>query len=174
VRQSRNLCILLLLTGCSGGPDTYRPPIQRHPLLGPEAHLGQEISMNDPMADAYIVRDISKTTEGNSWRWAYKHPELRFYLRSIDGLKFVLDAGVPDTTFKEIGPVTLTIRINDHELDKVRFDRPGNQHYEKPVPEAFLLPGSENVVAIEPDKQWVSKADGAALSFVLIHAGFVK
>lgn len=130
--------------------------------------------MNDPMADAYIVRDVSKTTEGNSWRWAYKHPALRFYLRSIDGIKFALDAGIAELTFKETGPVTLTVLINDHELDKLRFDQPGNRHFEKEVPAAFLRAGAENLVAIEPDKFWVSKQDGATLSFVLIQAGFVQ
>jgi hypothetical protein len=164
----------MLAAGCSRAPDIYQPPIQRKPLTGPEAHLGQFINMNEPMADAYIVRDVSRTTENNRWRWAHRHPQLRFYLRSIDKWKFVLDAGVPDAIFKDIGPVTLTIRINQHELDKLRFEKPGDRHFEKPVPREFLQPGSENFVSIEPDKQWVSKEDGAVLTFVLSAAGFAR
>ena len=143
-------------------------------MIGNEAHLGQSIRMNDPTADAYIVRDISKTVENNSWRWAYQHPALDFYLSTTSNLKFAMDAGVTETTFKETGPVTLTISINDHVLDKLRFDHPGNQHFEKPVPAEFLRAGTENLVAIEADKQWVSKTDGAVLTFVLIQAGFAK
>jgi hypothetical protein len=33
---------------------------------------------------------------------------------------------------------------------------------------------AENFVSFETDKQWVSKEDGAVLSFVLTRAGFVK
>ena len=166
--------LLLLFSGCGRAPDIYAPPVQRQPLTGPEAHLGSFIAMSDPLADAYIVRDISRTTEDRTWRWAYKHPELRFYLRSIANLKFVLDAGVPEPSFKDTGPVALTIRINDREFDRLRFNRPGNQHYEKPVPAEFLRAGSENFVAIEPDRLWVSRQDGAELGFVLVKAGFLK
>jgi hypothetical protein len=168
------LALLLLLAGCGRAPDIYAPPIQRQPLTGTEAHLASFIDMSDPQADAYIVRDVSHTTEQRTWRWAYKHPELRFYLRSIANVKFSLDAGVPDPSFKDTGPVTLTIRINDREFDRLRFDRAGNQHYEKPVPAEFLRAGTENLVAIEPDRLWISKQDGAALGFVLVKAGFVR
>ena len=168
------LLLILLLAGCSRGPDIYAPPIRRQPLLGPDSHLGPNVSMADPMADAYIVRDISPHTEQNSWRWTTEHPALRFYLRSVSNLKFVLDAGIPDTSFQDTGPVTLTIRINDRDFDKLRFDRPGSRHYEKPVPADFLRANSENFVAIEPDKVWVSRQDGAKLGFVLAKTGFVK
>ena len=162
------------MAACSRTPDIYQPPIQRKPLTGPESRLGSFIGMNDLSADAYIVRDISRTTEAGLWRWAFRHPELRFYLRGIEKLRFVMDMGVPETTFKETGPIVLTILINEHRLDNVRIDQAGDRHIEKPVPPAFLHAGSENFVSFETDKQWVSKEDGAVLSFVLTRAGFVK
>jgi hypothetical protein len=163
---------LLLAAGCA--PDTYRPPIQRKPLLGPEAHLGSWVNMNDAMADAFIVRDISRTTENGAWRWAYRHPQLRFYLKGIQKLRFVADVGVAESTFQETGPVSLSIRINEHDLDTVRFDHAGDRHIDKPVPAGFLQSGAENFVSFETDKQWVSKEDGAVLSFVLTRAGFMR
>jgi hypothetical protein len=165
---------LLFAAACSRTPDIYQPPIQRKPLTGPEAHLGQFVNMTDPAVDAYIVRDISKTTEAGSWRWAYRHPQLRFYLRGVDKLNFVMDARMAENTFQETGPVTLTIQVNGHDLDKILFEKPGDRHFDKPVPASFLLPHSENFVSFETDKQWVSKEDGAVLSFVLTRAGFVK
>ena len=96
---------------------------------------------------------------------AFRHPQLRFYLRGIEKLRFVMDMGVPETTFKETGPIVLTIFVNEHPLDKIRIDQPGDRHIEKPVPPAFLHAGSENFVSFETDKQWVSKEDGAVLSF---------
>jgi hypothetical protein len=168
------IALLLLAAGCSRTPDIYQPPIQRKPLTGPEAHLGQIVSMSDPTVDAYIVRDISRTTEVGSWRWAYRHPQMRFYLRGADKLHFVLDARLAENTFKDTGPVTLSIQINGHELDKIVFDKPGDRHFDKLVPAEFLQPHSENFVSFETDKQWVSKEDGAVLSFVLTRAGFVR
>jgi hypothetical protein len=165
---------LLLAVACSRTPDIYQPPIQRKPLTGPEAHLGQFVNMSDPTADAFIVRDISKTTEGGSWRWAYRHPELRFYLRGTGRLKFLMDARVPDHTFRDTGPIMLSIMINGHELDKIRIEKPGDLHVEKPVPASFMQGGSENFVSFETDKQWVSREDGAVLSFVLTRAGFIR
>jgi hypothetical protein len=165
---------LLLAAACSRTPDIYQPPIQRKPMTGPDAHVGQFVNMSDLAADAFVVRDISKTTEGGSWRWAYRHPELRYYVRRIESLHFVMDLGIPEHTFRETGPVTLTISINGHELDKIRFDQPGDRHFDKPVPEPFMQRGAENFVSFETDKQWVSKEDGAVLSFVLSRAGFIK
>ena len=164
----------MLLAACSRTPDIYQPPIQRKPLAGPEARLGSFVNMNELTADAYIVRDVSRTAEAGLWRWTYRHPQLRFFLRGIDKLRFVMDLGIPETTFKDTGPVVLTILINDHQLDKIRFDQPGDRHIDKPVPAGFLQAGSENFVSFETDKQWVSPDDGAVLSFVLTRAGFVK
>ena len=168
------IALLLLLTACSRTPDIYQPPIQRKPLMGPDAHIGAFVNMSDPTADAFIVRDMSRTTEGGSWRWAYRHPQLRFYLRGIDKLHFVMDARLAENTFHETGPVTLTIQINGHDFDKILFDKPGDRHYDKPVAASFLQPHSENFVSFETDKQWTSKEDGAVLSFVLTRAGFIK
>jgi hypothetical protein len=168
------ILILLLITACSRAPDIYQPPIQRKPLTGPEGHLGQFVNMSDPAADAFLVRDFSKTTEAGSWRWAFRHPQMRFYLRGVEGLHFVMEARVAENTFQETGPVTLTIQINGHDFDKVLFDKPGDRHFDKPVPAALLQPHSENFVSFETDKQWVSKTDGAVLSFVLTRAGFIK
>ena len=165
---------LLLLAACSRTPDIYQPPIQRKPLTGPESRIGSFINMNELTADAYIVSDISHTTEGGLWRWAYRHPRMRFFIRGIDKLRFVMDMGIPETTFKDTGPVVLTILMNDRELGKIRFDKPGDQHIDMPVPAAMLHAGSENFVSFETDKQWVSKEDGAVLNFVITRAGFVK
>jgi hypothetical protein len=165
---------LLLATACSRTPDIYQPPIQRKPLTGPEGHLGQFVNMSDLAADAFLVSDFSRTTEAGAWRWAYRHPRMRFYVRGADRLHFVMDAGVAGNTFQDTGPVTLTIQINGHEFDKILYDKPGLRHYDKPVPVALLQPHSENFVSFETDKQWVSKEDGAVLSFVLGRAGFIK
>jgi hypothetical protein len=128
--------------------------------------------MSDPAASAYIVKDVSDSSEGLGWRWTHRRPELRFFLPTAEHLDFLMDFSLPEVTFRETGPVTLSFFINGKLFDRVLYEKAGEQHYRKPVPASFLNSGTVNVVAIEPDKVWVSKADGAQLGFVLVRAGF--
>ena len=165
---------LCLLSGCSNIPDSYAPPIQRKPLTGVEpSPIGTFVNLGEPNADAYIVRDITGYAE-SSWRWTRKRPELRFFLDSTDHLKFKADFSLADVTFKETGPVTISIFINGHRLDSLKYGSAGRKEFEKPVPAAFLVPKSVNLAALEIDKVWVSKTDGAVLGFILTSAGFTE
>src|SRR5262249_39703099 len=164
----------LLLCGCSQGRDVYAPPVQRQPqiLPAPPGSIGYSIAMNDPSANQYIVRDIADHPEEGGWRWAFRRPELRFFLPSIEHLKFTMDFSFPERMFRETGPVTLAFFINGQPLDKVRYEKGGVQHYEKGVPAAMLRAGVENRVRIETDKMWTSKIDGATFGFPISRAGF--
>ena len=165
---------LCLLAGCANIPDSYAPPIQRKPLTGAEpSPIGTFVNLGEPSADAYIVRDITGHAE-SSWRWTRKRPELRFFLDSVERLKFKADISIADVTLKETGPVTISIFINGHRLDTVKYTSAGRKEFEKPVPPAFLLPKSVNLAALEIDKVWVSKTDGAVLGFILTSAGFTE
>lgn len=169
------LLSLCLLAGCSNLPDSYAPPIQRKPLSGAEpSPIGTFANLGEPSADAYIVHDITGYLESSSWRWTRKRPELRFFLDSIDHLKFKADFSVADVTLKDTGPVAISIFINGHLLDKVKCASSGRKEFEKPVPAAFLNPKAVNFAALEIDKVWVSKTDGAVLGFILSSAGFTE
>jgi hypothetical protein len=168
------LFLPILLAGCSSAPDTYAPPVQRQPLHVPPANaLGYFASMSDPLASSYIVKDVSGATEGDGWRWAYRRPEFRFFVPVTEGLKFTMDFSIPERMFREIGPVTISFFLNGTLFDKVAYEKGGHLQYQKPVP-AGLLRNGENFVAVEPDKVWVSKNDGAALSFNLSRIGFTE
>jgi hypothetical protein len=165
---------LLLLAACSSAPDTYAPPVQRKPLIAPGAGVVHFVSMDDPLASAYVVKDVAGTTEAGGWRWTYRRPELRFFLAETERLKLSMEFAIPEHVFHDIGgPVTFAFYINGKLLDKTRYEKGGHLQYLKPVPAAMLRVG-ENFVAIEPDKVWVSKSDGAVLGFVLSRVGFVE
>jgi hypothetical protein len=166
--------VLLFLAGCTSIPDTYAPPEQR-PGVDPQVpRLGAYVRMGDPEADLYLVRDVSRTLEGGAWRWAFKRPELRFFVTSVERLRFVLEFTIAEALFPETGPVTLAVFVNGQLLASERYGQAGAHRFEKPVPPSLLKPGALNLVAIEPDKVWVSKEDGATLGFVLSGAGFVR
>jgi hypothetical protein len=164
---------IVVLAGCSRQPDSYAPPEQRRPLpVSQPSFIGPFIDMVNAHADAYIVRDVSPATEGGSWRWTHARPELQFYVTGVENVKYAMDFAIAEATFKETGPVTLSVFVNGTPLHKQKYDKPGQYKMEIPVPPSMLKASALNRVAIEPDKVWVSKADGAKLGFILSAAGF--
>ncbi len=176
VTRSRTLALLsmALCAGCTRLPDSFPPPAQRAPLTLPlRGALGYFLSMADPNADAYLVKDVA--TEGpGTWRWVYDHPVLRFFVPDVPRLKFAMDFAIPERTLRETGPVTLTFTVNGKLLDRLRCEKPGEQHYAHDVPPGMLRANALNLVAIDPDPVWVSKADGGRLGFILSRAGFTE
>ena len=167
--------MVLGMCGCVSIPDIYAPSIERKPLTGPEqSAVGPVVGMSDSNADAHIVRDISRTVEGGGWRWVHQRPELRFILGTTENLKFIMDFSVPETTFRDTGPIKISVFINDRLLDTVAVDKPGNRRFEKPVPGAWLRNDAVTKVVAEVDKPWIAPADGAKLGFILSRAGFVQ
>jgi hypothetical protein len=176
VSEFRRYTLLLFcfLTGCANIPDSYAPPMQRKPLTGSDPSVvSQFVNMGDPNADMYIVRDITDTVEGN-WRWVRKRPELRFFLESVDHLTFKVDFTVPGVVLKETGPVNVSIFVNGKLLDTVHCANDDEKHFAKPVPASYLRANALNFVALETDKVYVAKADGAVLGFILLRAGFTQ
>jgi hypothetical protein len=166
--------VLAMLAGCSRLPESFPPPVQRAALYVPKpGALGYFVSMSDPNADAYFVRDVASSGPG-TWRWVYDHPVLRFALPEVSRANFTMDFALPERTMRDTGPVTLTIRINGQLLDRPVWRTPGEQHYAHAVPPGMLRPNAINLVAIDPDPVWVSKADAGRLGFILSRAGFTE
>jgi hypothetical protein len=167
--------LALGLAGCVSIPDTYAPPMERRPVTGYGSNsFGAVVSMSDPSAPAHIVKDISPSLESGAWRWTLQRPELRFTVSRVKDVRFVMDFAVAKTTFDSTGPVTISFYVNGKLLDKVRYDEPGNKHFEKPVPPEWLATDRMNTVAAEIDKMYVSPQDGNQLGFILSRAGFIE
>jgi hypothetical protein len=169
------LLLICILIGCVNIPDSYAPPVQRKPLGGTEPNpVGHFVQMGDLNATAYIVKDVADGAEAGSWRWARKRPELRFFLDTVDNLSFKVDFSIAESLLRETGPVTISVFINGHPLDVLKYSEAGEKHFDKPVPVNFLRAKSMNIAAMEIDKVWVSKSDGAVLGFILTRAGFTQ
>ena len=163
---------MLVLTACSRDPQWYAVPRQ-WPSTSDASGLGHFISVTDPAAPIHIVRDV-REVEGNHHRWTGRRPELRFRLRIVKGLKLSIDFGIHPDMMKEIGPVTVVFLINGQELDKVRFDAPGDKHYEKPVPRQWLRTDSDTLVAMNIDPVWRSPHGLGDHGVGLMAMGFVE
>lgn len=168
------LAALLWMSGCTNAPDSYPPPIQWTPPTGQDqTGPGSFADMGDAGAGLYIVRGVSPKAEDAGWRWTYEHPELEFGLSTTENLKFVMDYAIPDVTFKQTGPATISLLVNGHLLERIHIDQPGQKHFEKPVPAEWLRTDTLTLVAVEIDKLYVSPRDGVKLGFILSRAGFV-
>jgi hypothetical protein len=128
--------------------------------------------MEDPQADDHIVRDISP--ERGLRRWAFLHPELKFQLSKVDNIHFFTDFTVPQVTFKDTGPVTVTYSVNGTELGSIRCDHAGDYHVEKPLPPGLVKPGYLVKVTYSAEPRWIAPTDRAQLSFLLMGAGFTE
>ena len=110
------LVIFAMLTVCCGRqPGVYAAPPQRSLDLGPDPDGPQAfVTMDEPVANDYLVRDISP--ERGFRRWAFTHPELRFRLQDVSHLIFTAEFAIPEVTYKVTGPVTVSYAVNGRNL----------------------------------------------------------
>ena len=155
-------------------PEPYAPPVQRQPFEDARPHhMSRIVDMTDEDAESHIVADILPGGPA-AWKWAHQKPTVKVQVRSNQGLRYVIDFSLPDVTFKETGPVTVSFLVNDHLLDSVRYAAPGEYHFEKPVPAEWVEPFKDTLVAASVDKVWVAPTDHAKLGLILTRIGLTQ
>jgi hypothetical protein len=165
--------LALALCSCRSESGQYPPPEQRPSFEGFKLPAGRILNMDDPDAPLRFVRDISPAQAAN-WRWTDQRPAVRIRVRDVENLKYVIDFTLPEATFKDTGPVTVTFTVNDHVLDHVRYAAAGSQHFEKAVPANRVAVHKDATVGAEIDKTWISRDDGARLGFILTRIGLTQ
>ena len=163
----------LVLAGCAGSSESGSPAARKEGDV-PAAPAKQLITMGDPNANAYIVKDISGGKDTGGWRWTYDRPELRFTIRKADGAHAVADFTIADDTFKKTGPVTSSFVVNDKVIAKEKYTKAGSYHFDQPVPAGLLTVDKPATFALEPRPIWVSPTDHAHLGVILVRAGFAS
>ena len=109
-----------------------------------------------------------------TWRWCLKRAVFQFELPDTRHKKLMVDLTVPELTFRQTGPVKITVRVGSHVLDTLEFDKHGQRSFEKEVPAEWLVPEAPLMVSLEVDKLWRSPDDGAERGFILTRLGFVE
>jgi len=125
-------------------------------------------------AETYIVSGVLGAPAGAPWRWTLQRAELNFELDRTDGWKLVADFVIPDSTFRDTGPVTVSFFINGRLLERVFCASPGKQRLEKPAPPEWLSADGVTSVVAEVDRPWVSPNDGARLGMILSRVGLAR
>ena len=169
------LLFAVALAGCVKYPQPYRPPIQRRPMEVTDTnHLKHFVHMNAPDAMHYVVADVLPEVNDANWRWTLKSPTLQFELPSTKSMSLRINLTIPDITFKQTGPIKITVHVGGHLLDTIDCPKPGERNFEKAVPAEWLTTDAPVLVRMEIDKIWTSPSDGAKRGFILTRIGFVQ
>jgi hypothetical protein len=162
----------MLSAACVSQPEIYAPPAQRKPLDQDVLVRTQPmLDMSEPSVERYIVNDIARGQQPAAWRWTGQRPAVKVVLKSTLNLRYYMEFAVAGDTFKDTGPIAITFLVNGQPIDAVKYDSPGSKIFDKLVPVGLLKPMSENMLAAEIDKPWVSKSDGSKLGVILVKIG---
>jgi hypothetical protein len=119
------------------------------------------------------VADIMRGPQTQPWRWTMQRPAIKVRLKSARNFRYHIDLALPEATFKETGPVTITFLVNGERLDSVRYDTPGQKSFEKAIPDGMLKEMSDNILSAEIDKVWISP-DKTPLGFIVSRFGLLQ
>lgn len=168
------LVVALLAMGGCRQTDYHAPPVQRHAMAGPDyTKLKHFIAMSDPVAMNHVLGGVRPEPQGGGgWRWTLDRPRFKFVLPTTKALTFTAEFTLPEVTFKETGPITVTYWINEHQLDRIRYDSAGPRKFEKAVPPEWLRTDQDTVVGMDLDKLFTSAGDGEKFGLALTRLGF--
>ena len=128
------------------------------------------LNFSDPTAIEYIVRDISPTP--GTERWTFDHPEMWLPVEPHPGLRFEMRFHIHPNTFRDTGPVTVTVKINGHLLGSIHCDHVGSYQFDQPVPEEWVHAGEPTHILAEASPLWTAPEDRTHLGYLIDEAGF--
>jgi hypothetical protein len=168
-----SIALFAMLLGCASAPESYPVPPQHDPAPGP-ARLARSdyVQADDPGAEGFFKKDV-QSLEGR-YRWTRANPEFRFVLTNTENRTFKLEFGVNPLILKEVGPLEMTILVNQQPLATVRYATAGDKVFEKRVPKSWLVLNGDNLVNIRVHKPWPAPDKGIYLGFVFYGAGFIE
>lgn len=164
----------LLLAGCVRYPEPYKPPMQRRPVeIDRAGRLSHFTAMNSPEAPRHFIAGVLDLNDG-SWRWCLQRAVFQFELPTTAHKRLMAEITVPELTFKQTGPVKITVRVGTHVLDTLEFSKHEQRNFEKAVPADWLSANTPQLVSLEIDKIWRSPEDGVERGFILSRIGFLE
>ena len=164
----------LLAVACQNTPAPRAPPVQREPLEDFRPYrMSAIVDMSDEDAPSHFVQDLTSNA-ASTWRWTGQRPTVRVRIRSAENLRYTIDFAAAEATMLKTGPVTVSFLVNGQVLDRVRYNRPGTQHFEKPVPAGWVTAGQDVTLGAEVDKTWADPGGGPELGIILMRIGLTQ
>ena len=164
----------MLLAACETTPAPYPVPEQsRLPENAQPHHISRMVDMACGDAESHFVKDIRPGGPA-PWHWAYKKPTVKVAMPVNENVRYVIDFSLPQATFKDTGPVTVTFFVNDRALGHVRYTRSGDYHFEMAVPSEWIRVDADTLLAAEVDKTWIAPEDHKELGLILSRIGLTQ
>jgi hypothetical protein len=119
------------------------------------------------------LRDIEHGAGASRWRWTGEKPAFLFYVPARAGVGFKMDFVIHSATFKQTGPLWMTVRINGKTLGRKLYNSPEEHTFEQAVPPEMLRADGVTLVETALDKYYISPDDGQKLGYLFMDGGFV-
>jgi hypothetical protein len=124
-------------------------------------------------AARHFLRDIEHGAGASRWRWTGEKPAFLFYVPARAGVGFKMDFVIHSATFKQTGPLWMTVRINGKTLGRKLYNSPEEHTFEQAVPPEMLRADGVTLVETALDKYYISPDDGQKLGYLFMDGGFV-
>ena len=161
--------LVTALSSCAHAPGFYPAPSQYVPSR--PAAAATLLDMDDPGVGRYILQDVRDLQPGANFRLTGRNPRFKFALAGVRNQNFYLRFGIHPDMLRDTGPVTVTVRINGQELERLRVDTDAARDYTHPVPPALLGSGDPVIVELDVNPAWVSPWH-ETIGMLLISIGF--
>jgi hypothetical protein len=136
----------------------------------PEVRL---LTMNSLDAKLGVLEGVDSAGSGEELKWTADRARFQFRLASLRDSDLYLRFSVPDVTFRQTGPVRISIDVNGKMFDSFVRAAPGDGEYRRPADDIASQPFDPLIVAIRIDPPYVAKDDNAKLGILLNEIGFV-
>jgi len=136
----------------------------------PEVRL---IKMNSLDARFAVLAGVDGAGSGEERKWTDDQPRFQFRVSTLAACDLYLRYSVPEVTFRQTGPVRVTIQVNGKIFDSFVRSAPGDGEYRHPADGIIAEPFEPLIVALRIDPPYVAKDDNAKLGFQLEQIGFV-
>jgi hypothetical protein len=127
-----------------------------------------------PGVNGHILRDVMETAETDLQRWTFERPAWLFDAIERGNKRFRLDFRLHGATYRETGPVRLTVRINGRELAAQLYSSAEGHRFERPVPAGWIGDDGLAVVETTLDKYFIAPQDKQKLGYLFVSGGFVN
>jgi len=136
----------------------------------PEVRL---LTMGSLDAKLNVLAGVDGAGAGEERKWTTDKIRFRFQLSSFAGRDFYMQYSVHDVTFRQTGPVRITIALNGATFDSFVKTAPDDYEYKHAADQIALPPNQPFEVTLTIDPPYIAPDDGARLGILLTTIGFV-
>jgi len=129
--------------------------------------------MNGLDAKFGVLSGVDGAGTGAERKWTGDTARFRFCVRDLSASDLYLRYAAPEVTFRQTGPVRVSIDVNGKPFDSFLRTAPGDGEYRHPAAGIPAKPFEPFVVSIRIDPPYVAQDDNAKLGILLDEIGFV-